>query len=420
MWFIGESFHFLFYLKNSTFFSLDSLSPFMFDVYEIRKDFPVLEKVIYLDSGATTQTPVPVINAMNGFFYNYTANYGRGAHRLSIEATNAFEDAREIVADFLNAPPENMIMTKNATEGINMVASGLGFKEGDHIITTLAEHHSNFVPWLRQKEAGVSVSVADIDFEGFVNPNQIEQMITDRTKLIAVGHISNVFGAVQNIEKIIQIAHKNNIPVLIDGAQSAGHTPIDLKSLDCDYFAAAGHKGLLGPQGTGILYIKNPQTLQPTVLGGGTTSDADADGFKTKSSPECFEAGTPNLPGVIGLGAAVEYIQKIGISEIESHENKLARSVANRLKEIEGVDVYGPKNRAGLVSFNIEGFEPHAIAMLLDRMRNICIRSGYHCAIPGQKKFGINGSARASFALYNTEEETDIFIDAVREIVLNK
>ncbi|WNY23449.1 Cysteine desulfurase SufS [Methanimicrococcus hongohii] len=388
----------------------------MYDVYEIRKDFPVLEKVIYLDSGATTQTPKSAVLAMNDFFYNYAANYGRGAHRLSIEATNAFEDAREIVADFLNTPPENTIMTKNTTDSINIVANGFGFQKGDHIITTMIEHHSNFVPWLRQKENGAVISVADIDSEGFVNPNQIDEMITDQTKMIAVGHISNVFGSIQNIEKIIQIARKNNIPVLVDGAQSAGHMELDLKALDCDYFAAAGHKGLLGPQGTGVLYIKNPETIQPTVLGGGTTSDADTCGFTTKSSPECFEAGTPNLPGVIGLGAAVEYLQKLGVKNVESHDNKLAQDTAKRLKEIAGVEVYGPQNRAGLVSFNIEGLEPHTVAMRLDKVKNICVRSGYHCAIPGQKALGINGSSRASFALYNTEEEVDIFVEAVGEI----
>ncbi|WNY28108.1 Cysteine desulfurase SufS [Methanimicrococcus stummii] len=387
----------------------------MYDVYEIRKDFPVLEKVIYLDSGATTQTPKPAVEAMNDFFYNYAANYGRGAHRLSIQATNAFEDARETVADFLNAPPENTIMTKNTTDSINIVANGIGFESGDHIITTAVEHHSNYVPWLRQKESGVLVSVADIDSEGFVNPNQIDEMITENTKLIAVGHISNVFGSVQDIEKIIKIARRNNIPVLIDGAQSAGHMEIDFKSLDCDYFAAAGHKGLLGPQGTGVLCIKDPDTLQPSVLGGGTTSEADLCGFKTKSSPECFEAGTPNLPGIIGLGAAVEYLQKIGVADVETHDNQLARSAADRLNEMDGVSVYGPKNRAGLVSFNIDGLEPHTVAMRLDQL-NICVRSGYHCAMPGQKALGINGSSRASFALYNTEEEINIFIDAVSKI----
>jgi len=388
----------------------------MYDVYEIRKDFPVLEKVIYLDNGATTQTPKSAVIAMNEFYCNYAANYGRGAHRLSIEATNAFEDARDIVADFFNVPSEKMIMTKNTTEGINVVANGFGFEKGDHIITTMMEHHSNFVPWLSQKEKGVNVSVADIDSEGMVHPETIEKLITDQTKMIAIGHISNVFGSIQNIAAIIQIAKKNGIKVLIDGAQSAGHTLLDLKSLDCDYFAAAGHKGLLGPQGTGILYIKNPETIQPTILGGGTTADADSCGFKTKSAPECFEAGTPNLPGVIGLGAAVEYLQKIGVSDIEAHENRLARETAARLLEIDGVEIYGPKDRAGLVSFNISGLEPHAVAMRLDKFKKICVRSGYHCAIPGQKALNINGSSRASFALYNTAEEADIFTEAVAEI----
>ncbi|MCL2550177.1 MAG: cysteine desulfurase [Methanimicrococcus sp.] len=388
----------------------------MYDVYEIRKDFPVLEKVIYLDNGATTQTPKPAIDAMNDFFYNYAANYGRGAHRLSIEATNAFEDARETVAGFLNAPPEKMIMTRNTTESINVIANGFGFEKGDHVITTLVEHHSNFVPWLRQKDIGVDVSVADISREGFTDPDQIEQMITEKTKLIAVGHVSNVFGSVQDVQKIIRIAKKNDVKVLIDGAQSAGHMPVDLKELDCDYFAAAGHKGLLGPQGTGILYIKDPDTVEPSYLGGGTTADADACGFVTKGSPEKFEAGTPNIPGVIGLGAAVSYLQKIGVSDIEAHETGLARMVAKRLKEMGGVEVYGPEKRTGLVSFSVAGLEPHQVAIRLDKYKKICVRSGYHCAIPGQKKLGINGSSRASFALYNTTEEAEIFIEAVEAI----
>jgi len=392
----------------------------MYDVYEIRKDFPVLEKVIYLDNGATTQTPTPAVAAMTDFYQNYAANYGRGAHRLSIETTNAFEDARDTVADFLNAPSEKMVMTKNTTEGINIVANGFGFVPKDHIITTLAEHHSNIVPWLRQKEKGVNVSVADIDREGFVSPPQIEGMITDKTKLIAVNHISNVFGAVQNISEIIKIAKKHGIKILIDGAQSAGHTPIDLKAMDCDFFAAAGHKGLLGPQGTGILYIKDPDAIEPSYLGGGTTSKADACAFETKPAPEKFEAGTPNIPGVIGLGAAVEYLKKIGVKEIENHETALAREAAARLKEIDGVEIYGPKTRSGLVSFNIKEMEPHTVAMYLDTLKKICVRSGYHCAMPGQKALGINGSTRASFALYNTKEEMEILTETVKEIIKNR
>lgn len=402
------------------FFNFQLLSVVMYDVYEIRKDFPVLDKVIYLDNGATTQTPKPAVEAMTDFFYNYAANYGRGAHRLSIEATNSFEDARETVADFLNAPPENMIMTRNTTEGINIVAQGIGLKSGDHVITTLAEHHSNFVPWLRQKERGVQVSAAGIDREGYVNPMQIEEMITGRTKLIAVGQASNVFGSVQDVRCVIRVARKNGIRVLVDGAQSAGHMAVDLKAMDCDYFAAAGHKGLLGPQGTGILYIKDPDSVEPSYLGGGTTSDADACGFVTKGTPEKFEAGTPNLPGVIGLGAAVDYLQKIGVADIETHETKLARWSARRLKEIDGVEVYGPEKRTGLVSFNIAGLEPHQVAMRLDKYRKICVRSGYHCAIPGLKELGINGSSRASFALYNTAEEAETFIEIVEMIAREK
>ncbi|WNY26005.1 cysteine desulfurase [Methanolapillus millepedarum] len=388
----------------------------MYDVNLIRKDFPVLEKVIYLDNGATTQTPKPAVDAMLDFYYNYTANYGRGAHHLSIAATNAYEDARDSVASFLNAPSEKMILTKNTTDSINMVANGFGFESGDHIITSVVEHHSNIVPWLRQKEKGVSVSVVDIDSEGMIDPKNIEAEITEQTKLVAVSHISNVFGSVQDIKTIIQIAHKSNVPVLIDGAQSAGHTPVDLKELDCDYFAAAGHKGLLGPQGTGVLYLKNPETIKPTSLGGGTTSDADRTCFVTKEPPESFEAGTPNLPGVIGLGASVEYLKKIGVANVEKHEVALAKEAAKRLSEIDGVSIYGPKERAGLVAFNVKDLEPHTVAMRLDKYDNICVRSGFHCAMPSQKFLGIKGSSRASFALYNTPDEVDALIEGVKRI----
>ena len=392
----------------------------MYDVFDVRKDFPILEKIVYLDNGATTQTPKPAVEAMISYYYDYAANYGRGAHQLSIKSTNAFEDARETVADFLNVPPEKLVMTKNTTDGINIVADGFGFEKGDHMITSFAEHHSNIVPWLSKKEKGISVSVADIDSYGYINPAQIEGMITDQTKLIAINHISNVFGAIQNVSEIIRIAHKNNIKVLIDGAQSAGHIPLDLKKLDCDFFAAAGHKGLLGPQGTGILYIKNPDEIAPTTLGGGTTAECDGACYTTKSSPDCFEAGTPNLPGVIGLGASVRYIQKLGVSNIEKHETDLAKSTAKRLKEINSIEIYGPDDRAGLVSFNINGKEPHTVAMLLDKYKNICVRSGYHCAMPGLKSLGIKGSVRASFALYNTWEEVDVFVETVEKIIKNE
>ncbi len=395
----------------------------MYDIGSIRKDFPLTEKTVYLDNAATTQTPKPAVDAMLEFFYDYTANYGRGAHQPAVRATNAYEDTRDTVASFFNVGSEKIVFTKNTTDSINMVADGLGLQPGDHVITSLAEHHSNIVPWLHKKDprhGGIDVTAVGIDGEGYLNPEEIENAVTDQTKLIAVNHSSNVFGTTQEIRKIIKIAHDAGAKVLIDGAQSAGQMMIDLKSLDCDFFATAGHKGLLGPQGTGVLYIKEPDALEPTTLGGGTTEDADGFSFVTKRPPSCFEAGTPNLPGVIGLGAAVEYLKQFSLDEIEHHEAELGRKTAQRLSEIDGVTVYGPapgKNRTGLVSFNVEKREPHTTAMYLDRYFRICVRSGFHCAVPGHKALGIdNGSVRASFALYTTEEETDLLIDAVTEL----
>lgn len=391
----------------------------MYDIESVRKDFPVLEKVVYLDNGATTQTPKPAVDAMVEFLCEYAANHGRGAHRLAVRATNAYEDSRDTVADFFNVPSRKIVFTKNTTDAVNTVANGLEFEPGDHVITSLAEHHSNIVPWLNLKKKGVIAEAVEIDAEGRIDPNDIESAITDKTKLIAVNHMSNVFGTVQDAEKIVRIAHKNGVKVLIDGAQSAGQTPIDLKKLDCDFFATAGHKGLLGPQGTGVLYIKEPDALIPSVLGGGTTADADGTSFVTKKPPECFEAGTPNLPGVIGLGAAVSYLSRFDLAEIERHEAALAKETARRLSEIDGITIYGPapgKDRSGLVSFNVAGREPHTVAMYLDKYYNICVRSGYHCAVPGQKFLNIDGSVRASFALYTTEAETDLLVEAVEAL----
>ncbi len=391
----------------------------MFDVNSIRKDFPVLKKTVYLDNGATTQTPKQAVEAMNDFFYNYGANYGRGAHKLSVKATVAFEESRDIISSFLNTEFENTIFTKNTTDSINTVANGFEFEEGDHVITTYSEHHSNMIPWLNLTKKGVKVSNIPIDNEGFVSPEEIESEINDKTKMVCIGHISNIFGSIQDIEKIISIAHKNGSLALVDAAQSAGHIPVDVKSLNCDFFATAGHKGLLGPQGTGVLYIKDPDLINPYVFGGGMTSESDGACFSVKKSPEKFEAGTPNIPGVIGLGAAVEYVDKVGISNIENHERKLTQKLLKRLDEIEKVDYYGPdksKDRGSLVSFNISGKDSTTTAMLLDKYYNICVRSGYHCSMPGQKLLGISGSVRASFALYNTEEEIDLLADAIEAI----
>lgn len=385
----------------------------MYDVYAVREDFPVLKEVIYLDSTATTQTPKPAVEAMVEYFYKYAGNYGRGAHRLARETTNRYEDARETIAHFLDAEPSKTIFTKNTTEGINLIANSYPWNPGDHIVTTLLEHHSNLLPWLHLQKRGVNITVVDPDEEGRIDPSMIEETFTEKTKLVALTQVSNVFGSVQDVNSVTKIAHKNGIKVLIDGAQSAGHISVSLKKLDCDFFATSGHKGLLGPQGTGVLYIKEPDELDSSSLGGGTVSDVSGLTYRLEPSPACFEAGTPNIPGVIGLGRAVEYVNEIGVSEIEKHEIKLARDVAKRLSELEHVEVYGPEERTGIVPFNVKGLHAHDVALILDQTRKICVRSGHHCAIPITRFLKVESTVRASFALYNTEEEANILINAV-------
>ena len=385
----------------------------MYDVYAVREDFPVLKEVVYLDNTATTQTPIPAVEAMVDYFYRYAGNHGRGAHRLARETTNHYEDARETVARFLSAEPSKTILTKNTTEGINLIANSYPWEAGDHIVTTLLEHHSNLLPWLHLQKKGVNVTVVNPDSMGIIDISTIENAFTEKTKLVAITQISNVFGSVQDVKGVTKSAHRNGIKVLIDGAQSAGHMPVNLKDLDCDFFATAGHKGLLGPQGTGVLYIKEPEMLESASVGGGTVSDVSGYTYVLEPSPACFEAGTPNIPGVIGLGRAVEYVEKIGVSEIETHEIKLSREAAKRLSELEHVEVYGPEDRIGIVPFNVKGLHAHDVALILDQTRKICVRSGHHCAIPITRFLKVDGTVRASFALYNTREEVDLLVNAV-------
>ena len=385
----------------------------MYDVYAVREDFPVLKEVVYLDNTATTQTPIPAVEAMVDYFYRYAGNHGRGAHRLARETTNHYEDARETVARFLSAEPSKTILTKNTTEGINLIANSYPWEAGDHIVTTLLEHHSNLLPWLHLQKKGVNVTVVNPDSMGIIDISTIENAFTEKTKLVAITQISNVFGSIQDVKGVTKIAHRNGIKVLIDGAQSAGHMPVNLKDLDCDFFATAGHKGLLGPQGTGVLYIKEPEMLESASVGGGTVSDVSGYTYVLEPSPACFEAGTPNIPGVIGLGRAVEYVEKIGVSEIEKYEIKLSREAAKRLSELEHVEVYGPEDRIGIVPFNVKGLHAHDVALILDQTRKICVRSGHHCAIPITRFLKVDGTVRASFALYNTREEVDLLVNAV-------
>ena len=388
----------------------------MYDVYAIRTDFPVLDHVIYLDNASTSQTPKPAVEAINEYFFNYAGNYGRGAHRLARQTTEHYENSREIVAEFFSCEPRNVIFTKNTTESINIVALGQEWAPGDHVITSMIEHHSNYLPWVSLRKRGVVLDLVESNQEGVIDPARIEKAITDRTKLITISHVSNVFGSVQDISRIIKIGRKNDIPVLIDAAQSAGHIRLSEKDLLCDYLAVPGHKGLLGPQGTGILVLRDPAGLQPTTLGGGAVEWVRGCEYELLEPPARFEAGTPNMPGVIGLGRSVEYVTALGVANVEKHVETLARVAAQKLAEIDNVMVYGPKDRAGVVPFNIGQLNPHDVSMILDETSTICTRSGYHCAMPALESLGINGTVRASFGAYNTAEEVEVLAESVNLI----
>jgi len=388
----------------------------MYDVNVIREDFPILERVIYLDNAATSQTPKPAVEAINEYFFSYAGNYGRGAHRLARETTERYENSRETVADFFSCEPSNVIFTKNTTDSINTVARGLEWAPGDHIVTSTIEHHSNYLPWVALRTHGVILDVVKSNNEGIIDPAHIDAAITDRTKLITLSHVSNVYGSVQDINRIIKIGRRHGIPVLIDAAQSAGHLCLSSEALSCDFLAVPGHKGLLGPQGTGILVLKDPEGLRPTTLGGGAVEWVRGCEYELLEPPARFEAGTPNIPGIIGLGRSVEYVNALGVANIEKHVENLARVAAQRLSEIDNVTVYGPKDRAGVVPFNVGQLNPHDVSMILDEAATICTRSGYHCAMPALESLGINGTVRASFGAYNTAEEVETLVESVRQI----
>jgi len=388
----------------------------MYDVNAIRKEFPVLERVIYLDNAATSQTPKPTVEAINEYFFTYAGNYGRGAHRLARQTTEHYENSRETVANFFSCEPANVVFTKNTTDSINTVAHGLEWAPGDHIITSTIEHHSNYLPWVALHQHGVILDVVKSNHEGIIDPASIDTAITDKTKLIALSHVSNVFGSVQDVNRVIKIGRRHGIPVLIDAAQSAGHLCLSSEALSCDFLAVPGHKGLLGPQGTGILILQDPEGLRPTTLGGGAVEWVRGCEYELLEPPARFEAGTPNIPGIIGLGRSVEYVNALGVANIEKHVENLARVAAQRLSEIDNVTVYGPKDRAGVVPFNVGQLNPHDVSMILDEAATICTRSGYHCAMPALESLGINGTVRASFGAYNTAEEVETLVESVSMI----
>jgi len=384
----------------------------MYDLEQLRQEFPILSKCVYLDSASTSQTPRCSIDAMCEFFYEYAANHGRGAHHLARKTTEKYEETRSKLGDFLNVSPDHLIFTKNTTDSVNTVAKGLTWKRGDEVITTWLEHHSNLLPWMMLRKKGVRVKIIPHE-NGYLNPRSIEEAISPRTRLIAATHMPNILGTVQPVEKIGRIAHDSGVSFVVDGAQSVGHFPVDVTYID--YLAIPGHKGLLGPQGTGALYMKDPESLNCSLFGGGMVVSVSHNEVKLLPPPAKFEPGTPNIPGVIGLGPAIDLVSSLGIRNIHAHEKKLGTQMYEGLVDIPGVNVYSP-NGTGVVSFNVAGYHPNIFARKLDDYRKICVRSGMHCAEPLASSYHCEGTIRASVGCYTTDDEIDTLIESVRHL----
>jgi cysteine desulfurase/selenocysteine lyase len=397
----------------------------LLDVEKIRQDFPILDSgIIYLDNAASSLTPEPVVQKMLEFYHEYRANVERGIHRLSQKASEEYEKARAKVGDFINAGSEKeIVMTRNATEAINSVANGLGWKKGDKIVTSLIEHHSNFIVWLRlKKRFGVDVEIVRPNKQGLFNIADFEKAIDDKTRLVAITHVSNVLGVITPVEEIAKIAHEHGAHLLVDGAQSVPHLKVDVQKIGCDYLAFSGHK-MLGPTGVGVLYARSEllDDMEPLSIGGGTIGDVGLDYYKLAEGPTKFEAGTPPIAEAIGLGAAVDYLKDVQLENIEAHERELVRRMYRGLVDVPNVEVYGPEKpeqRTGIVSFNVGNVNPHDVALALDVSADIMVRSGHHCCLPLTKELlkRREGTVRASLYLYNTKEEVEKLISAVGEI----
>jgi len=391
-------------------------------VEEVRAEIPFLRTgIIYLDNAATTPTPQPVIDAMFEYFREYGCNIGRGLHRVTRRATEAFEGTREKLARVINAKPDEIAYTKNTTEAINIVARGLKLRKGDKVVATVLEHHSNLLPWQRlERERGVKLELIQASRECMIDPAAVEAAIDDKTRLITTHHVSNAVGSVQPVEEIGKLARERGVLYLIDAAQSVGHMPVDVRKLGCDFLAAPGHKGLLGPQGTGFLYAREDRLaeLEPLLVGGGVVELVEEHKYDLVKPPQIFDAGTPNIPGIIGLGRACEYVLDIGVEQIAKRERKLTEQMLD-VSGSKHVEVYGPhelKRRGGVVSFNVSGLGHHDVASMLDELARIAVRSGHHCAQPTMHHLGVEGTVRASVHYYNLEQEIEKFTTMIERI----
>ncbi len=406
----------------------------MLDVAAIRKDFPILSRevygkpLVYLDNAATSQKPAQVIQALVEYYESYNSNIHRGVHALSMEATDRYEEARQKFADFIGAPSTTgVVLVRNTTEAINLVAQTWARRNlgpGDEILTTHMEHHSNLVPWQQvAQERGASLRFIPLTHEQTLDLSDLDSLLTPSTKLLTLNHMSNVLGTINPVKELTQAAHRVGAKVLIDGAQSVPHLKVDVTDLDCDFMAFSGHK-MLGPTGIGVLYVKQEviEDMEPFLHGGEMVLQVWDDRATWNALPMRFEAGTPNIADTIALGAAVDYLEALGMDNVREHEIAITEYALNAFRELEEseeVRTFGPRDvsqRGGIVSFYSDGVHPHDLGTMLDR-EGIAIRTGHHCAMPLMGRLSVPATARASFYVYNTEEEVDLLVAAVRESI---
>lgn len=398
-----------------------------FDALRWRRDFPVLwqrvhgKPLVYLDNAATSQKPQVVIDAVSGYYRKLNSNVHRGVHHLSELATEAFEGAREKVRHFIHAASvREVVFVRGATEAINLVAQSYGrsrFKAGDEIILSEMEHHSNIVPWqLLCEQTGAVLRVIPITDAGELEPGACEKLFTSRTRFLALAHVSNALGTINPVKDMIACAHEHNVPILLDGAQAVPHLPVDVHELDCDFYAFSGHK-MFGPTGIGVLYGREAllQDMPPWQGGGDMIRMVRFDKTFYNDLPYKFEAGTPDIAGAIGLGAAVDYVEHIGMPAIEAYERELLAYGSERLQRVKGLKLVGTaREKAGVLSFSVDGIHPHDLGTIVDR-EGVAIRTGHHCAMPVMERFHIPATARASLAFYNTREDLDALVRAVEK-----
>ena len=401
----------------------------MYDIYQIRKDFPILSRevygkpLVYLDNSATTQKPRIVVDAIANEYYSENANVHRGVHFLSQQATELHESARAKIAKFLNASSlSEIVFTRGATEGLNLVASSFGeafLKEGDEVIISAMEHHSNIVPWqLLEMRKGIKIKVIPITEDGELRVDEYEKLFDERTKLVSVTHVSNVLGTVNPVKELATIAHSHNVPILIDGAQSVPHIKVDVRDMDCDFYAFSGHK-IYGPTGIGALYGKAEwlEKLPPYQGGGEMIKNVHFGHTEFEDAPLKFEAGTPDYVGSHSLATAIDYVEGLGMDNIAAHEHELLEYATKRLESIPGMRIFGKaKNKSAVISFVVGNIHPLDLGTLLDRL-GIAIRTGHHCAQPLVESLGVQSVARASFGLYNTLKEVDALFNGIERVM---